>query len=158
MGKIFEYFGQDQYWHFIFGFVMSETDHPFGFEFSTHQNVFTLFKWNFFTFYLQWMEQTCFIAYMTYQVHTKIIGNIWTWILETYDSKYFIGTYFPSTKLTCALIINIFIFSFCQLTAKRSGTAFDRCCKNAVNLRSYLDIVIWIALSDLRKVSSERIS
>ena len=50
---------------------MSETDHPFGFEFSTHQNVFTLFKWNFFTFYQQWMEQTCFIVYMTYQVHTK---------------------------------------------------------------------------------------
>ena len=80
-----------------------------------------------------------------------------TWILETYDSKYFIGTYFPSTELTCALIINIFIFSFCQLTAKRSGTAFDRCCKNAVNLRSYLDIVIWIALSDLRKISYEHI-
>ena len=53
MGEHFEYFGPDQYWHSIFGFVMSETDHPFGFEFSTHQNVFTLFKWNFFTFYLQ---------------------------------------------------------------------------------------------------------
>ena len=70
-GGNFEYFGQDQYWHSIFGFVMSETDHPFGFEFSTHQNVFTLFKLNFFIFYQQWTEQTYFIVYMTYQVHTK---------------------------------------------------------------------------------------
>jgi len=38
------------------------------------------------------------------------------------------------------------------LTAKRSGTAFDRCCKNAVNIRSYLDIAIWIALSDLSEI------
>ena len=137
---------------------MSETDRLFGFEFSTHQNVFTLFKLNFFIFYQQWMEQTYFIVYTTYQVHTKGEKLEKTWNLETYDSKYFIGTYFPSTKLTCALIINIFIFSFCQLTAKRSGTAFDRCCKNAVNLRSYLDIVIWIALSDLRKISYEHIT
>ena len=151
----FKHFGKDQYWHSIFGFVMSETDRPFGSEFSTHQNVFTLFKLNFFIFYQQWMEQTYFIVYTTYQVHTKGEKLKKTWILETYDSKYFIGTYFPSTELTCALIINIFIFSFCQLTAKRSGTAFDRCCKNAVNLRSYLDIVIWIALSDLRKISYE---
>ena len=71
MGKIFKNFGKDQYWHSIFGFVMSETDRPFGSEFLTHQNVFTLFKLNFFIFYRQWMEQTCFIAYMTYQVHTK---------------------------------------------------------------------------------------
>ena len=48
-----KYFGKDQYWHSIFGFVMSETDLPFGFEFSTHQNVFTLFKLNFSIFYQQ---------------------------------------------------------------------------------------------------------
>ena len=43
------------------------------------------------------------------------LENPLIWLSETYNSKYFIGTYFPSTKLTCALIINIFIFSFCQV-------------------------------------------
>ena len=63
-----KYFGKDQYWHSIFVFAMKGTDRPFGFEYLTRRNVFTLYKLNFSIFYLQWMAQTCFIVYTTFQV------------------------------------------------------------------------------------------